>query len=405
MNQAIRYPGLALVLIAVLLSAATPAVAGTARQLALGGDGGYLEDAADVLRWYADLGDYPDRLVFELGDPLSDREDALGDRARLGHGGGAHVRLDEDGRWGTAAFYLQDHLQEEGLEGAFTALWARRFGSVDVGLNGRFTTYGRSSEGTDAGDGIDTRYIHQYGIGLRTELREGLRVECASELINSRIESGGALWWLDADDWTSFGWRTRAFVTLSDEAVLVPLIDHDRDQRSLVSDVIGGPADRDAHMTAYGLGLRLQRDPRTTIVISAEYRSGKEELRYLNDPDLVADWTLSKRDFFQIRGRAQVETAPYPWLILRGALSYVRVRDDVDRTSPGSAYASSSDIEERFVGVVAPLSFGIGVRYGDLEVDLAWNDARPANSGLADEGLYLGEDCAGYSAVSVGWGF
>ena len=103
-----------------------------------------------------------------------------------------HARLSQDGRWGTAAFYFQDHLRRGDTDGAFTALWARRFGPVEAGCGGRFTTYGDSRIGSTVGDRIDAQYFHHYGMGCAsTPVR--LRLEIAGEIVNSRAESHGAL--------------------------------------------------------------------------------------------------------------------------------------------------------------------------------------------------------------------
>ena len=63
-------PGTALLLLCllaltVLLVPDSPA--STARLRALGGEGAYLEDPANVLLWYGSLGDYPNLVIAETG--------------------------------------------------------------------------------------------------------------------------------------------------------------------------------------------------------------------------------------------------------------------------------------------------------------------------------------------------
>ncbi len=396
---------LSIVMTCLMVLSAVPLQAGTARVLALGGDSGYFTAASNVLRWYGSLEDHPDQVTLEFGDLVRGQEDALSEQGRIGHGGGVHLRLTEDGRWGTAAFYFQDHLPKEPLEGAFTALWSRGFGPVQIGFGGRFTTYGESRVSTETGDRIDAQYIHQFGFGAAGNLRDGVRTEIAGEIINNRTELSGSLYELYADNWTSFGFRARAFVEIAPELTMVPVIEHTRDQRGLYAEFLAGPADRDAYVTSFGIGMGMRPDRDTHFMISGEYRYGSEDLRLHTVDHLGPVWETSDRTFFQIRGRASVETVVLPWLIARAAIQYVRVRDDIHRFAPPDDSGDVSHTEtRRYAGGVAPLSLGVGLRHGNLMADFAYNDTSPVNPGLAGEGLFLG-DGGSYSAFSLGWVF
>jgi hypothetical protein len=397
-----RSPLLAAVSLWLLSAAAMPVRAGTARLLALGGDAGYCADAVDVLRWYGSLADYPDRAVFEFGDLVHGRDRAPSDPGLIGHGGGVHARLSQNGNWGTAAFYFQDHLPQSDVDGAFSALWSRRFGPLDVGCGGRFTTYGDSEVGTAVGDRIDAQYHHQYGLGVRGAPCAGLRLEAAGEIVNSRAESHGALYHMSpTNDWSTFGLRVRGFVELGPDLTLVPLVDHLGDRRSAYDAVIDSPADLDAALTILGAAVNLRPDPDTLLLIGCEYRRGHRDLKLRDEGSLAAAWDSSTRDFYQIRGRAGLETAVLPWLTARAAMQYVRVHDDLLLVSGG---AHPDQERRRLEAVATPLTLGFALRHGRLTADFAYNDSAPLNPGLPGDGLF-GSGGEGYSAFSFGYEF
>jgi len=378
------------------------AEAGTARQLALGGDTGYCPDAVDALRWYGSLGDYPDLAVFEFGDLLHGRDRAPSDPGLIGHGGGVHARLSQDGKWGTAGFYFQDHLPQSDTDGAFSLLWSRRCGPLDVGLSGRFTTYGMSEVGTSVGDRIEAQYFHHYGLGVRGEPRAGLRLEAAGELVNSRSESHGSLHHMSpTNDWSTFGLRLRSFVDLAPDLTLVPLVDHYRDRRATFDDTLDNPADLDAALTCLGAAVNLRPDPQTLLLVGCEYRVGHQDLELRSAEALSPFWERSQRDFYQIRGRVGLETELLPWLAARAAMQYVRVHDDQLLLTEGD----HPDQERRRLEAVAtPLALGFAVRHGRFTADFAHNDSAPVNPGLTSTGLF-GVGGEGISAFTLAYGF
>ncbi|MEZ4386137.1 MAG: hypothetical protein R3D98_00890 [Candidatus Krumholzibacteriia bacterium] len=392
---------LTIIFAAILLAVATsPAGAGTARVLALGDDDQFLVDEANVLRWYADLVAHPDLAFVELGDPVHGQDRAFAGRSLIGHGGGVHLRLDTDGTWGTVAFTFEDRLVRGANDGAFSLLWGRRLGGVDVGLGGRFTTFGRSRAGTAVGDRIDSEYLHQYEFGVAGPLRDGLRLELAGEVINTLTESSGALYRLSAREWTSFGLRARGLVEVSPTVTLVPAVDYTRILRALDSALLGGPADRDAYQTSLGLGANLRPDADTLVLISSEYRVGRDDLRERGAGGADLAWQRSDREYYQLRGRVGLETEVLPWLTARVAVQYVRLHEEVDRRHADGGARDARNLE----AVATPLAFGLGLRQGRLTVDLMYNDTAPVNAGLQAEGLFAG-DGPGMAAVTVGWSF
>ncbi|MBK7702441.1 MAG: hypothetical protein IPI34_05835 [bacterium] len=386
----------------LLVLGAAAAQAGTARLLALGGDTGYCADALDALRWYGSLADYPDRAVFEFGDLLHGRDRAPTDQGLIGHGGGVHARLSADDNWGTAAFYFQDHLPQSDTDGAFSLLWSRRCGPLDVGLSGKFTTYGMSEVGTVVGDRIEAQYFHHYGIGVRGEPLSGLCLEAAGEIVNSRAESHGALYHMSpTNDWSTFGLRLRGFIELGSDLTLVPLIDHYRDRRATFDATLDSPADLDAALTSLGIAANLRTDQGTLLIIGCEYRSGHQDLELRSAESLSPLWGSSGRDFYQIRGRAGLETELLPWLTARAAMQYVRVHDDQLLATTG---AHPDQERRRLEAVATPLTLGVAVRQGRFTADFAHNDSAPVNPGLTAAGLF-GAGGEGISALTLSYEF
>jgi hypothetical protein len=386
----------------LLAAAVATAHAGTARRIALGGDVGYEPDADEARRWYASLVDHPDRFFFEFGELLAAGGSRVPDPGMIGHGGGVQVRLAADPRWGTASVAFEDGQEHGSNDGAFGLGWARRFGCVDVGLGGRFTTFGESSTGTEAGDRVDAQYFHQYGFGLRGAPRHDLTVELAGEIINSMAESHDAVHHLNATStWSSFGLRARCSLAVTAELRLVPQVDHFRDSRPAFDDQLAGPADLDARLTRLGLAVLLQRDPRTLVIIGAEYREGRDDRRARTAESVDFARTSKERSFYHLRGRCAVEAALRPWLTLRAAITYVRA-DDKERLNLSTAETVA---EARLETTVAtPLSLGLGVQWAGWTLDLAWNDSAPLNDGLTASGPLAGI-ASGYSALSLACAF
>ncbi len=393
---------IAVVSLGWMLTLALPLQAGTSRLIGLGGETGYVTDASDVLHWYSTLVKYPNRVDYELGDLIHEQNNFSTSQGLIGHGGGVHYRLGNEGRWGTAGFYFEDHLANGETDGAFSALWSRNLGPVQVGFGGRFTTFGESTAGTEVGDRINTQYFHQYGFGAGGVVRTGLRIEAAGEIINSLAEKSGALYHLErTNDWSTFGLRVRAFYDVTPTLTLVPLIDHFKDQRSAYNDMIGGPANLDARMTRLGIGANLRPDQDTLLLLSCEYRFGRENLHVRSSEADFADWEVSLRDFYQIRCRAGVESAILPWLTTRAALRYVRIHDDLNRSVADKALL---DTAIRVEAVATSLAMGLTLRHGQVRADFAYNDTAPFNPGLASEGMFS-SDHRGYSALTLGWVF
>lgn len=386
----------------LLATAVATAHAGTARRIALGGDVGYEPDADEARRWYASLVDQPDRIFFEFGELLAGGGSRVPDPGMIGHGGGLQARLADDPRWGTASVTFEDGQDHGSNDGVFGLGWARRFGCVEAGLGCRFTTFGESSTGTEAGDRVDAQYFHQYGFGLRGAPHPDLTVELAGEIINSMAESHDAVHHLNATStWSSFGLRARCSLAVTPELRLVPQVDHFRDSRPAFDDQLAGPADLDTRLTRVGLAVLSQPDLSTLVIVAAEYRAGRDNSRARTAESTDFAWTSKERTFYHLRGRGAVEAALRSWLTLRAAITYVRA-DDKEWLNLSTAETVT---EARLETTVAtPLSLGLGVQWAGWTLDLAWNDSAPLNDGLTASGPLAGVG-SGYSALSLACAF
>ncbi len=379
------------------------ALGGTARHLALGGDSAYFSDPSNVLQWYASLELYPDLAVVEGGDIIHNQDGALSDQGQIGHGGGAHLQLDSADRWGTVAFYVQDHLAKGSQDGAFFLLYAHRLGPWRLGLAGRFTTYGVAHNATGSGDYVDGQYFHQYGMGLSRSFSDHWQGEVAGEIINTNIDFADALHEISSDTWQSYGLRLRLRGRLTSRLTLVPLLAHNQRREGNFSNILSGTADLDADLTTLGLGLNLQRNVKTLVIISGEYRYGNQDWQLRKVRNQAENWTSSGENFYQIRGRVAVEYTLLPWLTVRAAAHYIRRHEEIARLGPGETEDIPHSTEAYFKETaVTPVSFGLGLQKGSLRLDLAYNDTDPVNPGLVGEDFLLGHK-GGYSALSVQW--
>jgi len=381
----------------------SPVEAGTSRTLSLGSDPEYFTDSSNVPHWYSCLLSYPNRVDFELGDVVNGQDTALSNQGLIGHGGGVHVRLDEAGRYGTLAFYVQDNLQHDASDGAFSAYWARSFGSLKVGLGGSFSTYGISQVGSSIGDRSDSQYLHRYGLGLGYEFSPGFRLELAGDVLNSMTGSAGAAFNLPlTDDWDTFGLRLRSFLKINEKLTLVPVVDYLSDTRMDLDLSDDRPEAIDVRVFKLGIGANLQVREDLVLVFSSEYRTGRYDQRwsqYSAGSDL---WDTGRCDFYQIRLRSGVESALLPWLTVRASVKYLRVHEEKFLTDDG---ADDRDEIHYVENVITPVVLGVGFHFGDMTADLAYNDTPPfpeVGKALAD---FLNEDGEGYSSVTLSWEF
>ncbi len=376
--------------------------AGTARSLSLGSNPSYFHDSANILQWYSSLVSYPNQVEFELGDVLHGRNEALSNQKLPGHGGSVHVRPVDDGSWGIFAFNFQDHLKHGQDEGSFSALWARQFGALDLGLAGHFTTFGNSEVGTEIGDWVDSQYYHKFGLGLGTDLSENIHLEFSGEIVNSMAARSGALYNLTiTDDWDTYGLRLRSFIQLNSHLTLVPMIDFLTETRTGLDTNGDLPVEIDIRNLNFGMGANLQAKEDLLLVFSSEYRVGRENLGWQNFNSGDYIWDFSENEYYHIRLRSGMEAVLLPWLKVRASAQYLRIHEDQHKYEEGGLERKYY----RFTEIVStPVTLGVGIQFGGMKLDLAYNDSAP----LEGRNFYSEEidfSQKGYSSVTISWLF
>jgi len=154
----------------------------------------------------------------------------------------------------------------------------------------------------------------------------------------------------------------------------VPLLDHRRDDRPLLSDALGAPADQQAWQSSLGLGLNLLRDPDNLLLASGEWRWGTEEHRRLRGRASSWDYDASDLDYHEIHARVGMETRVLPWLSLRGSLQYLRLQQE-QRLLRGDLVHGDPDrwAESQVIEVRTPITLGCALHAGAFQADLVFN--------------------------------
>jgi len=359
----------------LVVAAAAPAAASLIRARALGGDLGYVEDDAGPTVWYGALVDYPDQVVLDLGQYDHDGSGALNDRLR-GAGGGAHLALGRDGGLGVLGVYVQEELPAGAPGGGVTLLGARSFGRLALGLRGQFTSHFQGSNSNEQPGWGESLYFHGYGLGARWDAGDRLYGDLAAELVNVQGDAAVQdLWRLPAQQtWATWAVRTRWFWAHGDRTVLIPLLDHRADDRQVVSQSVGAPADQHAWRTALGLGANLLPDPDNLVVVSGEFRWGRQLHDRLRGQS--SDWQFDRSDlrWYEIHARVGLESRVLPWLSVRGALEYLRLQRE-RRSTRGQTVAGESDrwAEDEAIVVRTPITLGAAIHLGRFQADVVLN--------------------------------
>ncbi|MEZ4388101.1 MAG: hypothetical protein R3D98_11095 [Candidatus Krumholzibacteriia bacterium] len=368
-----RWQRLTTLALSLLVAAAVQASQPRVRALGDGAD--YFEDDTAPLSWFAALIDYPDQLNLDFGDYDHDGHGSLNERLR-GGGGGVTLRLDAAGRWGVLGLYAQEDLPAGAPGGAITLLGARRFGRLGLGLRAMLTSHFDGENSTEAWDRGESLYIHSFGAGARWDASDRLYGDLALEIVNTKSDAAEQeLWSLPASSvWTGFAARTRWFWAASESVVLVPLADHRRDDRPVLSAGLQAPADQHAWQSSLGLGVNLLRDPDNLIVISGEWRWGTEEHERLRGQSTAWEYDASDLDYHEIHARAGLESRVSPWLTVRGSLQYLRLQRE-QASVRGELVDDDPDrrTEDRTIRVRTPITLGCSLHGGPFQVDLVFN--------------------------------
>jgi hypothetical protein len=395
----------ALCLLAILFAGAlAPAGATTARLRSLGGQGDYLEDDANVLRWYGSLVDYPGRAVLELGTWDHEAPGPLSDRIG-GRGGGLHARFDRAGRWGTGAVYFGEDLPAPDLGGWIQLLWARRLGPLAVGASFRGSSYSEAGRttGSDALDG-QSAFTHGLGLGVRWDLADGLYADLAADLRHVDVDylrgsTGPTV--SGVGGWDGLGARARLFQELKRELALVYRAEWLRDRRPLVDAIMADLVDLDLDVLRGGVGCLYLPDADNLLIVSVDYHR-IDETRRARHP-FFADFTHGERAWWRLDVRCGLEARLLPWLTARAAAGYRRTVDEAQLV-----HDWSDGFQERVYGyavrVRTPVVLGLGLHAGPFDADLVLNDTAPW--GLDHAGPVADDDRAGgFSAITLAYRF
>lgn len=397
---------LALLGLAAALAAA-PAAASTARLAALGG-GDYLDDERGVLRWYPDLVDHGGLAVFDLGrfdtggggQPWSDRIE--------GQAGGVHARFDEAGRWGSLAAYFhgqavqsaagQVHADYHG--GSISLVYARGFGTFDLGAAFRGTSFASFSgtEGPDSAGRED--YRHDWGLGARWRVRDGLAVEVAGErrgTIHRTLDEARAMVYLGAGGKDSYSLRGRARWQVSPAVAITPLAAYARDIADIYSLQLQDVADLDGYLLQVGFGVEVARHGDGLMIFSAEYRDGKDD--HAGRGSIYRRYDTQDRRWFTLLVRAGVEEPVLPWLTLRASIQYRRVDDEAHLELRGENEPAAYQDDAR-IAVTTPLGLGLTAAAGRFRLDAAYNDQAPLSLATVPD-ANAPREAANFATVSL----
>jgi hypothetical protein len=380
------------------------AQATTSRLRSLGGQADYLEDDANVRRWYGSLIDYPGLAILELGDWRHDAGGSLASRVSR-QGGGLHVPFDRAGKWGLGAIYFGEEMPAPDRGGWIQLLAARRFGKLAVG--GSFLGSSASDADSTHDPGLldgTSNFVHELGLGLRWDLAYGVYLDLAAHRRHVSVdyfhrEHGIAI--KGAHGWDSFGVRGRLFQGLTDELAAVYRLEWVRDLRLLVDDDLADLARQDADIFAAGAGLNYLPDADNLLVFSVDYRRS-EDIRRPRNP-FFATFDRSERDWWRLDVRCGVESRLLPWLTLRAAASYRRTLDELTLTRRWTEDFLEWQYEYR-VTVDTPVVVGLGLHFGAFDADLVVNDTAPFGLGYLLTGA-SDQQRAGLSSITLTYRF
>ncbi|MCP4571629.1 MAG: hypothetical protein GY838_04700 [bacterium] len=342
--------------IGIIFATAAAATAATPRVQALGGDGAYLEDAGNVLRWSGSLADHAGRAA--VGTGTFDGHGYPRDGARRsGPWAGVQFALGGEKRPFAGALYLLSRSADQG-NGSFDG--ERQFGAFHAlaGLRAEDLTATASWRRSDAAAGLRGERRDDVGLGFRLPVDTNAYADVVIEISNVWPHSAyGDTLSEDNDKGVGHSYRGRLFVGLSETLVLVTVAaaeTEDRDWGTVE------PAHRQPfrHLRV-GTALTWLPDPDRLALFSVEYRE-------IADPHVWIGRALLCRAALEARLNA--------FLSLRAAVGWE------DRLDPDAS--------------IAPLSCGLAVHALDWDLDLAVGTVPPLDA--------TGRR-PGYSDAALGW--
>jgi hypothetical protein len=326
-----------LLTISLVLAAAGAAIAATPRVQALGGDGAYLEDTGNVLRWSGSLTDHDGRCTVASGTFDGDGYPPGAGRVS-GPWVGVQAGMGEPERRSAVALYAwprgadagSSNLAGTGSGKGFHGVAARRFGAWTGGLAFR-------SEQADE-EHFERRL--ELGAGSRIDLGAGAYIDLAVERLWLERGADRSCCVASAADPAppGYGLRARAFFAVTPALVVTPLVSLTRANREWRLD---GDWSRpwSVHHFRLGAAATWLPDPDRLVVVSVDHRATGTE----------GPAPLAETDALLVR--LALEARLNAFLSLRTAAGWE------EREAPDAS--------------LAPLSLGLGVHAWDWDLDLA----------------------------------
>ncbi len=332
-------PRLQVCILAALLAVASLASAATPRVQALGGDGAYLEDAGNVLRWSGSLADHAGRATVGTGT-FDGNGYPREDETLSGPWAGVQYALGGEKRPFAGALYLMSRSSDQG-DGSFGAgLQAGAFHAL-VAMNGEIAAVTASWRRAGAADDDRGEAREEIGLGVRFDVGPGAYMDVAGE-ITQVMPRDAVRDTLPEDENTGvcYSLRTRMFVGLSESLVLVAVASADTEDRHWG---LGGTASPwPTRHLRLGAALTWLPDPDRLVLVSVDYRN-------VGIPHGATTAALLFRAALEARLNA--------FLSVRAAGGWE------ERNAPDES--------------VAPLSCGLAVHAGNWDLDLTASTTPP----------------------------
>ncbi len=368
-------------------------LATTGRIQALGGNGAFFEDEANILRWYGSLGDYPDLAVLESGGFSLDWGYHNENMELLsGPGGGVHRSLGQDGRWGTAALYFHPRdtdsdpgsLERSDLENTITAMYSRSVRGVLATLVIRRGTFSQTDQYVGRPYFLPNSMVRDHrrtdiGGGVRWDLTDAAYVDLAGEFRDTRIDESfsspvDSTYDAERVSSTTFNLRSRVFLKVGARSALIPMAEIILANSPLPVSDLGIIQSVEGHLLRLGCGWNYFPDTDKLLLMSMEYRRGKSEFNSRNNVayPYFNSWAEEWSSFNTSIG---VETRFLSWLTLRGSFNYEYFDWRKPWRTNGGILLSSDDLHSWAADLSANL--GIGVHLGRYDLDVALSNDYP----------------------------
>ena len=351
-------------LVLFLVFWASTTLATTSRINSLGGNGDYFEDDANVIRWFGSLTDYPDQIVIKSGNfNIPDGYWQTSSQKVSGPGAGAHYNLGLDGKFGTLAFFFQNHhdddsfsLTPQQLRNNLSFLYA-----FDLGPLTAAAFFSHGSRLINFNDTEIDYSANTVGLGSRINLSETAYLDLAGESQFTNIQNSSFSELADSDSENNFSLRGRAFVALGDRSALVPVVEiihEDKLHPFLV------PVRHDNQLLRLGMGLDYFPDTDHLLLLNVELVDGKTRA-HISDSFIENTWTSWNL-------KAGFESRILSWLTTRGSVGYVDHHQESMHSS-GSAIFQIVSPESPTLNI----NLGASLHLGPGDLDLSFGDNYP----------------------------